>query len=250
MPLYAGGERIAKLYRGSTAIARAYRGAAKVFDAAEAAPAIVSFALVASGAGAPGTVAMGAAPGAGERRFYILLCGTFSSTSHNLTAAALRGNAMAQQYSNGPATPAQAHVSTWLLEDSSANTSGTLAITCSRAEFGWALYRAIVSAGGALVLDDTSSGSNTTTGEHGSGIDVAYSNGGVVTVHVQNRNGAAYAWGGGVSEDAEHDTSTADFFAAASSGVLGAAGTLSPTTTMAGSADESTAIAHSWKATA
>lgn len=36
MPLYLGGQRIAKLYRGAVPIARAYKGAALVFDMAEA----------------------------------------------------------------------------------------------------------------------------------------------------------------------------------------------------------------------
>lgn len=36
MPLYCGGQRIAKLYRGATPIARAYKGAALVFGAAGA----------------------------------------------------------------------------------------------------------------------------------------------------------------------------------------------------------------------
>lgn len=34
MPLYAGGQQIARLYRGASAITRVYQGAAKVFDAA------------------------------------------------------------------------------------------------------------------------------------------------------------------------------------------------------------------------
>jgi hypothetical protein len=35
MPLYIGGQRMARLYRGPAAIARAYKGASKVFDASE-----------------------------------------------------------------------------------------------------------------------------------------------------------------------------------------------------------------------
>lgn len=35
MPLYRGGQRIAKLYKGAVPVARAYLGAQKVFDAAE-----------------------------------------------------------------------------------------------------------------------------------------------------------------------------------------------------------------------